>query len=383
MIKTKSGVLIPSDDSKVLVFDGFDHKYKLSNQLCIGDTVCLKRGVVCSKKEFKINFKFLNKSKHATNIKEVNLPNINSENLSEWLGLLVANGCKSKDSVKFSTNAKPLEDRFNFLTKELFGVFPVNRNYSGCGDNIIHSVIVREFLDYLCGVFTTARYKTVPECVVKGTDEEKRLFLRALFDCDSSYSNGEFEYSTASESLVREVHAMLLSKGVVSFLRGSKVKGYGEHLYWKLYVRGEESDKLFDSVMVDSLKYSSVVRKKRNTNVDVVYGLFENINEKVLNAKRILGVKGNGVYTFDGKKKRFVASKTLNTMNCHNISYHTLQKVFEDFKNSPNEQKDAIYDVYKKIEEILENRYFYDKVSNISTSSTMTSVPEVYVKEKE
>ena len=55
MIKTKSGVLIPSDDSKVLVFDGFDHKYKLSNQLCIGDTVCLKRGVVCSKKEFKIN----------------------------------------------------------------------------------------------------------------------------------------------------------------------------------------------------------------------------------------------------------------------------------------------------------------------------------------
>ena len=370
MIETASGVGIYSDT--VLTFNGLEHIYKSVDKLVVGDVICISRKHTFPEDNIKLDFVH-NKPKMATNTKEVTIPNRFSADLAEWLGYLIANGSVSENFIKMSSNSELLRDNFNKLTRKIFNVDGVTIKCEGkCTDITIFSVVIKKFLDYLSGGWVTARFKKVPEGVVRGTLESQRKFIKSLFDCDGSYNRGELEYSTASESLARGIQQILFKFGIVSFIKRDYAKEYPDHTYWKLYVRGAECDKMFETVLIDSIKYTEHIVKKRNTNIDVIYGLQEHLREAIKMSRRQLGSNGAGVYVDNkGARVRFVLSKNLSTMNCKNISYEMLQKVYKDFTNAPDEQKKSVVNIAETIREILNNKYFYDLVVDLNGKTTL------------
>src|SRR5690606_19641298 len=83
-----------------------------------------------------------------------------------------------------------------------------------------------DFLKNSCKLsMTTSPKKTIPITIMTGTKEVVRSFLQGLFDTDGSITAGQFEYSTASRKLAKQVHLLLLNFGIVSKLREKTVKG--------------------------------------------------------------------------------------------------------------------------------------------------------------
>ena len=62
--------------------------------------------------------------------------------------------------------------------------------------------------------------------------------LAGYLDCEASYSDGTFEVSSASETLLTQVRLLLRGFGVYSTVASKPVKAYPETPYWRLTVTG-------------------------------------------------------------------------------------------------------------------------------------------------
>lgn len=371
-VETRSGVFIP-EGVKVLTFNGVSHNYKSAKELIKGDVVCLKRKFNFPEKDMKLDFVLPEKSRFATNTKEIVLPDVCSPELSDWLGYVVANGSTSVNTVKMSSNVSAKTAHYEYLVKNLFGIeVKVSSDERECKSFNIFSVTIKRFLDYLCNDFSTARFKTVPKCVLSSTKESQRRFLRALFDCDANQSKGDFQFSTASESVARDVNTMLYRFGVCSFIRRKYVKNYPDHTYWSVYVYGSDLDTLYGEILHDSFKYLPPEAKKRNTNVNVVHGLLEKIVYDTNLARKKLGVNKAGTYKdSNGNLLRFKAANVLTKVCATNISYDKLKEHYENLCDAPEDQKLLLEDMIKYIGDILENNYFYDTVETVGCEQTL------------
>lgn len=365
ILETKSGLLITGDMS-VLTFDGVSHEYKVASDVGIGDVVCVNRKYKFSEKEPDVEYSYSKGSRFATVVKDVNIPSKYSPDLGEWLGYVIANGSSSANTITMSSNVSAKTVNYEKLAKRIFDVVVgVSNDKLDCKTFRINSVKVKEFLDVLCNGFSTARFKTVPEGLLLSTKETQRKFLRALFDCDGSQLKHDFEYSSASEDLIRGVQLLLLRFGIASHIRRNYVKASPDHTYWKLFVAGYNLDILYEDILYDSFKYTPIIHKKRNTNVNVIYGALELIIREVNLARETLGVNASGAYRkTSGELARFKAAKHLVTMNCFNISYDMMSKVYGDFLSSPEDQQEVLKGVIVFVKDILDNNYFYDIIAD-------------------
>lgn len=86
----------------------------------------------------------------------------------------------------------------------------------------------------------TAVAKTVPPYVLKGSRQSNIEFLKDLFERDGSVTLNGLEWSSASETFVRQVQIMLTRFGVIA--KKSSEKGYGrEPLSWRLTIEGQDA----------------------------------------------------------------------------------------------------------------------------------------------
>ena len=259
--------------------------------------------------------------------------------------------------------------------KQLFGMeVNVSSSNRNCKSFNIFSVTIKRFLDYLCDNFSTARFKTVPKCILSSTKESQRRFLRALFDCDANQFKSGFQFSTASETVARDVNAMLYRFGVVSSIKRKYAKNYPDHTYWSVYVYGADLDMLYSEILYDSFKYLPPEVKKRNTNVNVVYGLLERLISDTNMIRKGLEVNKAGVYRDShGNQLRFKAANVLMKVSSMNISYDKLNEHYECLCDAPEDHKALFYGMIKYAGDILENDYFYDIVENIECEQTLES----------
>ena len=386
MLETRTGILINGYDDSYLVLDGTEHVYKSHHDINIGDAICVKRKYEFCENDAVIDFEFGVKSKYATNIKEVTIPETCNHLLGEWLGYIIANGVSVQNYVAMSSIPSLSTSNYHSLVKNLFGLnLRVSREREGtdCVSHVLHSVIVVKFLDYLTGGFTTARFKKFPEFVKTSSKETQRRFIRALFDCDGCQLKGGFEFSSASEYLIRSVQEVLFRFGIVSTIKRAYAKQYPDHTYWKLFIRGDNVDKLYYEILFDSYKYLIKEDKKRNTNIDLVYGALERMTRSINLARKTLGVNKAGTYLDkDGKQTRFIAAKFLNTMNCYNMSYFALENVYNDFKSSPEDQRDVLNEDIVWMENVLKKNYFYDIVVGESEDTVCEYFPDEFLIKK-
>lgn len=271
------------------------------------------------------------------------VPDKITPDLARFLGYFVANGGFIKNSIRISTYNSLLVDDIDNILKPLNLVIKRYKN----GDNQVLSSSFNKFIFNLCDSPSkfTARYKYIPSIILKSPIEIQKNFIKGLLDSDSYLSKecGVIEYSTASEKLAKQVHLILLNCGMVSRLYIKRVKGYDWN-YWNLEISSINLDIYFS--LINSLKYTNFIPKKRNVNLDVIYGLLEYIRLK--NKAFELGIAHNCLSL----------QKTIRK----NITYQSLDRIIK-YLRSIKERCPLSF--LNKLENIAEKHYYLDTIKSI------------------
>ncbi len=293
-------------------------------------------------------------------------------NLARLLGYIVAEAwTNGKYATNISQHADVNPEAHADIRKLLLDVFGWEGNY-GCAnqDTLISvtSVGIRQYLE-ACGVtYTTAHFKEVPWCILRGSELSVREFLRGLFEGEASVAEGGVEFTSSSEKLIRAVQVLLLRFGIVSTLSPKYVEGY-DHTYWRLTFFGEDARTFAKDIgFVSSRKNDALdagLKAESNPNKDVVpyMGLtVAALKEAILGVSSKTGSnderRGSGLKqygeSFQSTLKHVIHGK-------RNATYRFLRQLLEIASGYGLNEHSA----FKDIESVVHLHYFYDPVVKI------------------
>lgn len=168
--------------------------------------------------------------------KSIRVPEQMTEELAEFLGLFVAEGyIRGEQTVVFTNLDEALLARYLALAKHNFGLTgPIERQPNKTPNALIHSRSLIRLLDAL-GTGRVAGGKRIPPSVLASNNRILGAFLRGYYVGDGTFSDGEFELSTASRGLQVDLSYALARFGILSTLARKLVNGTE---YYRLFVRG-------------------------------------------------------------------------------------------------------------------------------------------------
>jgi hypothetical protein len=232
----------------------------------------------------------------------------------------------------------------------------------------VNSIGIRQYLE-ACGVtYTTARFKEVPWCILRGSELSVREFLRGLFESEASVAEGGVEFSSASDKLIRTIQVLLLRFGIVSTLSPKRIEGY-DHTYWRLTFFGEDAHIFAENIgFVSSRKNDALeasLKAKANPNKDVVPYMgtaVAALKDAVLEACSKLGSnderRGSGLKqygeSFQSTLKHVIHGK-------RNATYRFLRQLLEVAGCHGLRDHEA----FKSIEHTILAHYFYDPIVRV------------------
>jgi anaerobic ribonucleoside-triphosphate reductase len=161
---------------------------------------------------------------HDTNSQALTLPERMTPEICRLLGYLVGDGyyAKSNSTVTFVSMDEAMLGDYAAIVQGL----GLNYRLGQAGRSkvakeiAVHSVALRQFLLQIGLHRVTARHKTVPQVIYQCPEEHVAQFLRGLFDTDGSVAQRPLiNYTSVSETLVRQVQTLLLRMGIASHFR--------------------------------------------------------------------------------------------------------------------------------------------------------------------
>ena len=259
-VQTKFGYsLVGTSNHRVMVLEDGELKWKRLGELRKGDYVALYRGA----NSFGSN-------RTLPSVDGYNLPQsatILDEDMAYWLGLLVADGSVTVFDVWFTNTSEQLLHFFVEFGQRRFGV--QGKIYRKKGHKVANAVLeskdLARWLASDVGVRRSAESKQVPPAILQAPREIVLAFLAGLFDGDGCFrlkSNGvnEFTFSSASKTLAKQVHLLLLNLGVVASLYEQVIDGKP---YYSIVARGDS---------VCELNETLPLRLKKRTDLAPVKG---------------------------------------------------------------------------------------------------------------
>lgn len=194
------------------------------------------------------------------------------------LGLLMGDGWVDVPNRRlgWSRGGDYLPAHFYRLANQFWGKTPKSTTKVGTESitHWIHSVELVHQLEQQGMAFASARDKEVPPAILSGGDAERIRFLQGLFDTDGTATGDRVvEWLSASETLARQVHQMLIGLGVVGLLRPKHVAGY-DHTYWRLIIGGDQLRTFRDMVgfryeFKKSTDLDDICARETNPNIGV------------------------------------------------------------------------------------------------------------------
>ena len=147
------------------------------------------------------------------------LPDRMSRELSEFLGLMVADGTIFFRGFRLGKAYRDTRDRFAALVRLLFGCEPKLYEKSGMYVAEVSSVFLAKWSRTLGGL--DPHRKAVPECVMRSASGDHAAFLRGLFeDAAINIKRGNvldhIALSTEYETLAKTAQVLLLRLGYIS-----------------------------------------------------------------------------------------------------------------------------------------------------------------------
>lgn len=235
------------------------------------------------------------------NARGYEVPTRLNPDLSRLLGYIVAEGWTNNRS-KFLISQCPILNPD--IMEDIKGLLRTQLGYTVLdSDNpsmVVNSVFLREYLKVAGIPDVLSAAKGVPWCVLQGTRESVREFLRGYFEGDGSVRSG-VEVISASEELLRQVQLLLLQFGIVGRRAPKRIKG-NDHTYWRLTIFGDNARLFKDRIGFVSERKSEalalVLAKKPNGNHDVVphaCGLVEALRAEIYSRAGLHGFKGTGI----------------------------------------------------------------------------------------
>jgi replicative DNA helicase Mcm len=181
--------------------------------------------------------------------KDVDLPQSLSPDLSEILGLLVAEGhsyAGSSHEIGFSNQSARLLERMEQLMSSVFEMeSSETTNAAGTVTKRWTSTkLYRWFESNFPEVMHTAREKRIPAAVLGASKECIRRFLVGAFAGDGGVESEAMSFSTASAGLAEDYADALTKIGV-----GSRIHHDTAEDSWKTYVMGDSAEAFVDQVV--------------------------------------------------------------------------------------------------------------------------------------
>ena len=340
-IKTSYGFgLEGTIDHPVRVIDNGKITWKEMNEIKIGDKVPVYRKIY-------------------------DTPNYSGleENEAYLLGLIIGDGCYTqKGFIGFTTADEELADKVSDLSLKYFGKSFVDVP-SAKYDYRLYGVKYREelFTKYKFNSAICAE-KNVPELIFKASNSVIAAFLRGLFDTDGYCSKTEVGICAKSKGLIENIQLLLLRLGILSCLYTKYNKKYNRN-YYALYIGSNDSvifkEQIDFGLMRKKKKLEFLCSRNRNPNRDVVP------KELLLNEALRLREK----YIAEANLPRNCYERSLTTpwrLKAYDFSYKTLNKVLELMSDHKDDSD------WKYINQICENNYFYDVVTEKIESENET-----------
>jgi len=167
--------------------------------------------------EYKNQFKKF-KGNHIARI-DANVPKIVDEDFGRFLGYLIGDGHISTKGRTFGLTSADIESVNDFvqLCQRLFGIkckvvkVPGKYRVHAFSRKLEHFFVS---LGLKTGV--SARFKSVPDCILKSPKSVIVSFLRSLLDCDGYGGEHGVILSTSSKEMARQIQLLFLNFGIIS-----------------------------------------------------------------------------------------------------------------------------------------------------------------------
>ncbi|GCE47197.1 putative serine protein kinase PrkA [Thermosporothrix hazakensis] len=174
----------------------------------------------------------------------IRVPERMTPDLARWLGYMVAEGDIRPDgTVRFTSSEDELRDDFASLTEQVFGIIPRRNRHT----IQLNSVSLADFALYI-GFQSGACNKEIPWSVLQSSHACMVEFLSGYFAGDGTVTaKGRLSWTTASETLAKQLQVVLLNMGVVARrtrvqARSAQMKEPGS--YWVVAADGVDADML-------------------------------------------------------------------------------------------------------------------------------------------
>lgn len=325
-IETDAGYMVKgTHEHPIVVLDqAGDLQFKCLRDVVIGDVACIARST----------------DQWGTN--EMDL------DLAYMLGMLVGDGVLSGKNyyIGISRDHAGMEAVFRQTMEHSFGITKVKTTRHKGGkkgaQHGFYSKATQYKLEDLGLPMVRSPFRYVPETIMMGTREVVVSFLQGLFDTESSVNLHNWEYTTASIRLAREVQALLLNLGIRVSFANKPVKAYPDNDYFRLHVSGESIRRyadvgLFRCHEEKMARLAKVVAKPHNPNKDLVLGQKDRIRrlrDRYLNKLPNWHGRKGAIVEEDGSVFRL--SRFIN--GHRNPSHNSIDRIL---KHVPAEDPDA------------------------------------------
>jgi len=235
-VETKGGYsLVATPDHGIDVWDGEAYVRREVASLRVGDTLRLSLGVKCD----ATTTPKLPEEPGRGDTREVRprVPLDMSEDLAEFLGLMVADGSLGRSGFGLFKRHLDVVERFSNLCEGLFGYSVKVKEAKNGWSADVGSTYLSRWLTEIGGM--DPEKKGIPSAILRSPERFHRAFLRGLFEDGTvnvdrrrgTAKIDHIEFYSEYPAIVRIVGAMLLRAGIPSSRSGRCVYIYGPHTH--------------------------------------------------------------------------------------------------------------------------------------------------------
>jgi len=318
------------------------------------------------------------------NAKEVRLPQEPTEELGEFIGYFIGDGCYSFNErgtgrVIFSIADDEPEvlNRIIYLSKKLFGLEPtLTKKPNDRSTNLFYnSTVLAHWLKNIGVDKVSSSDVRVPEIVFRAGKRFALGFLRGLFSADGSVRKDGYVFLySISKELIQQVQELLLSLGMPSKISVNKNRkdAFGKKPVYRLTLITKEGINIFK----ESIGFFT---PEKNERLDAINDTSWEFNDVIPNQQKVFAK------IYDGPGRGCGPERT--PLGANRKLYRDIQHYLPNVSAPRNLTRNRLKYLVEKHEEIresslvwfLENNQFYDKVEIIEDDEAYTldlSVPD-------
>ncbi|HEY9857093.1 MAG TPA: LAGLIDADG family homing endonuclease [Stenomitos sp.] len=347
--------------------------FKPLSNVVPGDYLAIQRGQQLFGTETHLPpFEF----KQRTNAKDTVLPTELTPELARYLGYLVAEGTTTYHYVTgfCQENAEVANDVAG-LVEQLFGLQlkPQVRHDQWNGrDYRIEGRKHRAFLAHLGIDYVRAAEKRIPDCILKAPKPAVAEFLRGYFEGEGAIgAQYGIEVASASETLMCQLHVLLLNFGVVAKLR-ARINKRNQRPYYYLNIKGANVSLFEREIGFVSTKKRALLAGisaiERNPNLDVIpyqvealLALREQVALSQTKSHQLVGSQGRTMPSLVSGYRTAHPMLSKYTRTAQSPSYATLRRILDEtahLSESP---------IRQRLRALCETGFYFDTVSIVES----------------